>query len=159
MNVLKSLVIEFKALVQASYFYGYYYQICWTNISDLTLEIKSRYYTCVIKKAQNNSSVKILLKVCPYYNEDGICNHHDQCTRLHICQKFILGKCPEGPSQMLEPEEGASSVGCPLTHSLTSPHSLRLLRNFGVGCTTDSLPDVYCQILAPKKPKKASKDK
>lgn len=59
------------------------------------------------------------LRVCDIYNRSaGFCQYGDGCTRLHVCEEFVCGKC---------------AGNCKLSHSLDdSEHSKRLRRYYAL---------------------------
>jgi len=81
------------------------------------------------------------LRLCEMYNESGgYCQYGDGCTRLHVCEKFVRGKC---------------TGGCKLSHSLDdSEHTKRLRRYYAL----DDKPqqEVLRNLLIMRKPAAAA---
>ena len=77
---------------------------------NLTISKKFGYYNIF-----TNDEICCLLSVryphiCMQWNENGACEDHN-CTRLHICQRFFLGRCLEDEAK------------CPLSHDKFSNHN------------------------------------
>ncbi|XP_065129429.1 protein mono-ADP-ribosyltransferase PARP12-like [Paramisgurnus dabryanus] len=87
------------------------------------------------------SDPNILPPVCVKYNKGGgpygNCPDKEQCTRLHVCESFIRGRC--------------DVTDCHRSHDFRSPHVVRILRRRGVpDHLLCSLNSIYHNIVTLK---------
>lgn len=80
-------------------------------------------------------------QVCVLYNRScgpyGKCPEKEQCTRLHVCESFVRGRC--------------DVTDCSRSHDFCEPHTLWILRRRGVSDhLMSSLPFIYRNILTLK---------
>ncbi|XDV24264.1 hypothetical protein PO909_028485 [Leuciscus waleckii] len=83
----------------------------------------------------------LLPPVCAMFNRgrgpDGLCPDREKCTRLHVCEDFIRGRC--------------GHTDCTRTHDFHEPRVRRVLFSRGVSHQLmDNLPFIYRNILTLK---------
>ncbi|NWZ36366.1 PAR12 polymerase, partial [Brachypodius atriceps] len=68
---------------------------------------------------------------CHFYNKKGChCVQQDNCSRLHVCRHFLLGKC--------------KFPQCIMSHNLLDPHASRVLEAAGIDGSTASNFQAIC---------------
>ena len=72
---------------------------------------------------QRPSSSSCLPDICKFYNK-ATCKNGDNCPCLHVCEHFIDGDCKFGK-------------GCKREHDFSSPHSRRVLKDKGMGDSSE----------------------
>ncbi|XP_026066051.1 poly [ADP-ribose] polymerase 12-like isoform X2 [Carassius auratus] len=79
----------------------------------------------------------LLPPVCTAYNRRGSCPDGEKCSRLHVCESFVRGRCGD--------------TDCGRSHDFHEPHVRKVLRSRGVSQQLmSSLPFIYRNILTLK---------
>ncbi|XP_052411034.1 protein mono-ADP-ribosyltransferase PARP12 isoform X5 [Carassius gibelio] len=79
----------------------------------------------------------LLPPVCTAYNRRGSCPDGEKCSRLHVCESFVRGRCAD--------------TDCGRSHDFHEPHVRKVLRSRGVSQQLmSSLPFIYRNILTLK---------